>query len=85
MEIKLDQLASSFEYDNCKYVANLMGSYRKKEVMEKRVLGTPTEYKFEDFITDGIEHYRSALQTFKGMEKRKTAYEYIEIDLKNPT
>ena len=86
--IQVDKLASSFGYDKCKYVANLMGSYRKKEVMEKRIFGRPTEYKFEDIVVDGVEHYEEFLTHIYGdwrklppEEKRKTAHECVEIDL----
>lgn len=86
--IKVDRLASSFGYDKCTYVANLMGSYRKKEVMEKWIFGKPTEYKFEDIIVDGVEHYEEFLTHIYGdwrklppEDKRKTTHEYIEIDL----
>lgn len=86
--IKVDRTAASFGYDNCKYVANLMGAYRIKEVMEKRIFGQPTEYKFENIIVDGVERYDEFLTNIYGdwkklppVDKRKTAHNYIEIDL----
>ena len=89
--IKVDKTASSFEYEKSKYVANLMGSYRKKEVMEKRIFGKPTEYKFENIVVNGVENYEEFLTHIYGdwrklppVEKRKTAHEYIEIDLNKP-
>ena len=88
LAIKVDRMASSFGYDNCKYVANLMGSYRRKEVMKKEVFGMPTEYKFENITVNGVEHYEEFLTHIYGdwrklppEEKRRTAHEYVEIDL----
>lgn len=87
--VKVDKLAASFGYEDSIYVANLMGSYRKKEVMEKRIFGKPTEYKFENIVVDGVEHYDEFLTHIYGdwrklppEEKRKTAHEYVEIDLR---
>ena len=86
--VKVDKLAASFGYEDSIYVANLMGSYRKKEVMEKRIFGKPTEYKFENIVVDGVEHEDEFLTHIYGdwrklppEEKRKTAHEYVEIDL----
>ena len=85
---RVDQMAASFGYDECKYVANLMGSYRKREVMEKRIFGRPMPYKFEDIVVDGVEHYEEFLTHIYGEwrrlpreEMRKTTHEYIEMDL----
>ena len=86
--IKVDRTAASFGYENSKYVANLMGAYRKKEVMEKQIFGQPTEYKFENIVVNGVEHYDEFLTHIYGdwkklppVEKQKTAHNYVEIDL----
>ena len=86
--IKVDQAAASFGYDRCNYVANLMGAYRKKEVMEKRIFGKPTEYKFENIVVDGVEHYDEFLTHIYGdwrklppVEKQRTAHNYVEMNL----
>lgn len=86
--LKVDRTASSFGYDWCNYVANLMGSYRRKEIMEKRIFGKPTEYKFEDIVVDGVEHYEEFLTHIYGdwrklppEDKRKPSHEYIGMDL----
>lgn len=86
--IMVDKTASSFGYENSRFVANLMGAYRKKEVMEKRIFGTPTEYKFENIIVDGVEHYEEFLTHIYGdwrklppKDKQKTSHEYIKLDL----
>lgn len=86
--IKVDKLASSFGYDDNQYIANLMGSYRRREVMEKRIFGKPTEYKFENIIVYGVEQYDEFLTHIYGdwrklppEDKRKTTHNYIEMDL----
>ena len=88
LAIKVDKTAASFGYEDSNYVANLMGSYRRKEVMAKRIFGQPKEYKFEDIIVDGVEHYEEFLTHIYGdwrklppEDKRKTTHDYIEIDL----
>lgn len=86
--VKVDKLAASFGYDDSLYVANLMGSYRKKEVLKKSIFGKPTKYKFENIVVDGVEYYDEFLTNIYGdwkkippKEKQKTGHEYIEIDL----
>lgn len=86
--VKVDKIAASFGYEKCNYVANLMGAYRKREIMEKRIFGNPTEYKFEDIIVDGVECYDEFLTHIYGewnklppIDKQKTAHNYIEMDL----
>lgn len=85
---KVDRVASSFGYEESKYVANLMGAYRKKEVMEKRIFGKPTEYQFENIVVSGVEKYEEFLTHIYGdwrklppKDKQKTSHEYIEMNL----
>lgn len=86
--IKVDKVASSFGYKDSKYVANLMGAYREKEIMEKRIFGKPTEYRFEDIVVNGVEHYEEFLTTLYGdwrklppENKRITTHDYVLLDL----
>ena len=81
----------------CKYDFDIMCVFNskafwkynpKKEVMEKWIFGKPTEYKFENIVVNGVENYEEFLTHIYGdwrklppEEKRKTAHEYIEIDL----
>ena len=85
---RVDKVASSFGYDESKYVANLMGTYRTREVMEKQIFGRPTEYKFENIVVYGVEnpeefltHIYGDWQKLPPIEKRKTTHEYIEFNL----
>lgn len=88
LSITVEKTAASFGYYNNKYVANLMGSYRRREVMEKKIFGEPTEYKFEDITVYGVEHYDEFLTHIYGdwrklppEDKRKTTHNYVEMDL----
>jgi len=86
--LKVDKIASSFGYEESKYVANLMGAYRKKEIMEKSIFGKPTEYQFENIVVSGVEKYEEFLTHIYGdwrklppKDKQKTSHEYIEMNL----
>lgn len=86
--LKVDKVASSFGFEDSAYVANLMGAYRKREIMEKRIFGTPTDYQFETITVKGVEYYDEFLNHIYGdwrmlppEEKRKTTHEYEFIDL----
>lgn len=86
--LRVEKMAASFSYANSVYIANLMGAYRKREIMEKRIFGKPTEYRFENIVVDGVEHYDEFLSHIYGdwrklppEDKRKTTHEYLEIDL----
>lgn len=86
--IRVDKTAASFGYEKSKYVANLMGAYRKKEIMEKDIFGVPTEYQFENIVVFGVEHYNEFLTHIYGnwkqippKEKQNSTHEYVEIDL----
>lgn len=88
---KVDQAAASIGYEHSRYVGNLMGAYRRKEVMEKSIFGRPTEYKFENIIVYGVEKYEEFLTHIYGnwrelppVDKRKTTHDYVEIDLNKP-
>ena len=86
---KVDAVAASFGYEDSKYVGNLMGVYRKKEIMEKKIFGQPTEYPFEDIVVNGVERYEEFLTNLYGdwrqlppEEKRVSLHDYLELDLK---
>ena len=84
---KLDSLCASFGYSNNEYVANCISTYRKKEIIEKRIFGNPTEYSFEDTTVFGVEHYDEYLTNLFGdwrklppPEKRVSVHDYLMID-----
>lgn len=91
LSIRVDKLASSFGYNNSSYVANLMGAYRKKEVMPKEFFGTPTLYPFENIEVYGVEQYdKFLIHLYKNWrelppeDKRKGAHDYLSYDLSKP-
>ena len=85
---KVDKLASVVPYDSSDYVANFMGAYRSKEILEKSILGTPTRYKFEDIYVNGAEKYDEYLSHIYGdwhklppKEKQQSHHDFVELDL----
>ena len=88
LSIKVDRLSSSCNYNSSKYVANLMGAYRKKEIIEKALLGVPTRYAFENIYVNGAEHYDAYLTHIYGdwrklppEEKQVSHHDFVELDL----
>ena len=85
---KVDRTAASFGYNESRYVGNLMGAYRKREVMEKRIFGKPTEYEFEGHTVYGVELYNEFLTHIYGNwrelpseDKRQTVHNFVKLDL----
>lgn len=88
---KVDKQASRIDFDNSKYVGNLMGAYRKKEVIMKQIIGKPRKYKFENIIVNGPEKYDEYLSHIYGEwnklppeDKRHGSHDYLFIDLDTP-
>lgn len=86
--LKMDKIAKSISSDNALYVANLNGTYREKEIIEKRIFGKPRLYDFEDFKIYGPEFYDEYLSLIYGdwrklppEEKRKSLHDYVELNL----
>lgn len=86
---KVDHTCRKMSFDNCKYIGNPLGAWRWKEIMERRIMGTPRLYKFEDIEIFGSEFYDDYLKTLYGdwtqlppAEKRKSHHDYhINMDL----
>lgn len=88
LALKVDRLASECRYEDSKYVANFMGAYRSKEIMEKSVLGEPIRYPFENIYINGAEHCDEYLTHIYGdwrslppVEKQVSHHDYVELDL----
>lgn len=86
--IKLDEYIQSISEDDSEYVANLMGSYREKEIVKKSYFGKPTLYSFENIKVYGPEKFDEYLTYIYGdwkvipsESKRKTEHDFIEINL----
>ncbi|HFI0234127.1 TPA: phosphorylcholine transferase LicD, partial [Streptococcus suis] len=76
---KIDKLLSSQDVDNSKYIGNIMGAYRTREIVPKEWYGNGTKYKFEDIELVGFDKYHEYLTYTYGdymelppVESRKT-------------
>lgn len=88
LSVKLDRVCSAIDFDESVYVGQLMSTYRRKEIMEKEIYGTPTLYDFENIKVYGPEKYDEYLTRIYGdwrklppIEKRVTAHDFIELNL----
>ncbi len=88
LSLEVDKIAQSINQEDSKYVANLMGTYRLKEITKREYFGTPISYKFENIEIYGPEKYDEYLTNiYKNWrqlppeDKRKTAHDFITIDL----
>lgn len=78
---KIDKLLSSQNVDTSKYIGNIMGAYRTREIVPKEWYGKGTKYKFEDIELNGFDKYHEYLRYTYGdymelppVESRKTHY-----------
>lgn len=84
---KLDLSCKKINYNDAEYVGNLMSTYRSREIMEKRIFGRPTKYKFEGLDVTGPECYEEYLtilfhdwRKLPPEEKRKSAHDFVLIN-----
>lgn len=87
----MDKKAAIINYETAKYVGNLMGAYRSKEVIAKDIIGEPTRYKFENIYVNGPEKYDEYLSHIYGNwreippeDKRHGSHEYLSVNLDKP-
>ncbi len=85
---KIDEMSAEKDFDKCNYVCNTASTYRSREIMERRIFGTPTEYPFEGEMLYGPENYDEYLTTLYGnwrelppKEKQVAHHDFIELDL----
>lgn len=60
----LESQLKKVAYDDCNLIANFLGAWGKREIIEKRLLGTPVLYAFEDtflFGPEKIDEYLTCL------------------------
>lgn len=83
---KIDKLLKKQDFYNSKYVGNIMGAYRTKEIVPKGFYGNGKTYQFEDIKMNGLELYDEYLKYTYGdymklppEDKRKTHFKIIEI------
>ena len=63
---KTEKLLNKYEFDESKYVGNLLGAYKIKEIVPKSYFGSPTLYEFEDTEFYGLENYHEYLTSIYG-------------------
>ena len=87
---KIDKLLSSQNVDTSKYIGNIMGAYRTREIVPKEWYGKGTKYKFEDIELNGFDKYHEYLKyTYSDymelppVESRKTHYRLESLSLDN--
>lgn len=83
---KIDKLLKKQDFYNSKYVGNIMGAYRTKEIVPQEFYGKGKMYEFEDVQMNGLELYDEYLKYTYGdymklppEDKRKTHFKIIEI------
>ena len=88
LALDVDKTAQQKSYDECAYVANLSGAYREKEIVEKRIFGTPTDYPFENITVKGPELYDEFLthiyknwRELPPVEKRGIQHDFLYLNL----
>lgn len=85
---KFNSLCKERDFDSSKYVCNLSSTYRSREIIERRLLGMPTEYEFEGISILGPEQYDEYLTHIFGdwrqlppKEKQVAHHDFTELDL----
>lgn len=83
---KIDKLLRSQKVEGAKYIGNIMGAYRTKEIVPAEFYGKGKMYQFEDIQLRGMELADEYLTYTYGdymklppVEKRKTHFRVIEI------
>lgn len=86
--VKLDKIAGYLCSYDSKYVANLMGSYGRKEIVPRELFGDPKVMAFEDIEINVPQYHEEYLAHIYGdwkklppENKRKTTHEHIELNL----
>ena len=86
--VHVDQMCASRDFDQDKYVSNILSTWRSKEIMPRRIYGEPTLYSFENLQVYGVENADEYLSHIYGNwrqlppeEKRVTAHTGIYMDL----
>ena len=92
LSIKLDKIANNIHIKNTdsEFVANMMGTYRDREITRREYFGTPILHKFESieiFIPAKYDDYLTAIygdwRELPPLKKRKTNHDFVEFDLNN--
>ena len=83
---KIDKLLRSQDVNKSKFIGNIMGAYRTKEIVPREYFGDGKFYKFENIKLRGLDMYDEYLKYTYGdymklppEDKRKTHFKIIEI------
>lgn len=83
---KIDKLLRKQKLEGAKYIGNIMGAYRTKEIVPSKFYGEGKMYPFEDIELRGMDMYDEYLTYTYGdymklppEDKRKTHFKIIEI------
>lgn len=83
---KIDKLLRSQKVEGAKYIGNIMGAYRTREIVPAEFYGKGTFYPFEDIKLRGMDMYDEYLTYTYGdymqlppEDKRKTHFKIVEI------
>lgn len=83
---KIDKLLKGQKVEGSKYIGNIMGAYRTREIVPAEFYGKGAFYTFEDMQLRGLEKYDEYLTYTYGdymqlppEDKRKTHFKILEI------
>ncbi len=83
---KIDKLLRKQKIEGAKYIGNIMGAYRTREIVPSKFYGEGKMYPFEDIELRGMDMYDEYLTFTYGdymqlppVEKRKTHFKILEI------
>ena len=83
---KIDKLLRKQPVEGAKYIGNIMGAYRTKEIVPAEFYGKGAYYQFEDTQFRGLEKYHEYLTYTYGdymqlppEDKRKTHFKIVSI------
>ena len=62
----IDKQMQRYEFTKSDFVVNYNGVYGKREIVHKKVLGSPTNYTFEDTQFCGVQNYNEFLTNIYG-------------------
>lgn len=84
-KVIIDKLLSKNRIEESKYIGNIMGAYRTREIIPKEIYGEGRMYQFEDIQLRGMEKYHEYLSMTYGdymklppVENRKSHYKLVK-------
>lgn len=88
---QIDSMCAQRNFDDYRYVGNLMSTYRAKEIIDRKLFGEPSLYQFEGLTIKGPEKYEEYLTHLFGnwrklppVEKRISPHTFEELSFDKP-